>query len=213
MKLFFYTQSAVYNLFKRICIISRKLLLTAQLRLHLKPKNLRNVSEPKAIKTEDTDSITRKLIENDETAAQILDLIREGEIIRAEKLILASVYGSLYEGDQELILAMKTQAFIELIKKRNEGYADQSSAILELGESIADLASGIKNLTPKIKQKVQGALFLSYVTNIWSEEHAYLLKEDERTKVADLIKAIFAIYEAYEALKKANEALKKAKEA
>ncbi|KAI1715924.1 DUSP domain-containing protein [Ditylenchus destructor] len=158
---------------------------------------------PKAIKTEDTDSISRKSIENVETAEQILNLISEGEIIRAEKLILSSVYGPLYEGDQELILAMKTQAFIELIKKRNEGYADQSSAILELGESIADLASGMQDLTQKMKQKVQGALFLSYGTNLWSAEHAYLLKEDERAKVADLIKGLF---EAYDTLKKATEA-------
>ncbi|KAI1715933.1 hypothetical protein Ddc_10699 [Ditylenchus destructor] len=203
MKSFFYTKSAVYNLFKSICILSRKLLLTARLRLRLKPKNLRNVSEPKAIKTEDTDSITRKSIENDETAEQILNLISEGEIIRAEKLILSSVYGPLYEGDQELILAMKTQAFIELFKERKKDDADQRSAILKLATSIADLESGMQNLTPKIKKKIQGALLLSFCTNLLSSEHAYLLKEDERTKVADLIKAIF---EAYETLKKAKEA-------
>ncbi|KAI1715932.1 hypothetical protein Ddc_10698 [Ditylenchus destructor] len=167
--------------------------------------------KPKAIKTEDTDGISRKSIENVETAEQILNLISEGEIIRAEKLILSSVYGSLYEGDQELILAMKTQAFIELLKERKKDDAEQCSAVSELGTLIADLESEMQDLTPKIKLKVQRALLLYHCTNLWSSEHAYLLKEDERTKVADLIKAIF---EAYEASKKCIfDVLKKAKEA
>ncbi|KAI1715934.1 hypothetical protein Ddc_10700 [Ditylenchus destructor] len=142
---------------------------------------------------------------------QILDLINQGEIIRAEKLILSSVYGSLYEGDQELIFAVKTQAFLELLKKRNKCDADQRSAILKHGTSIADFESGMQNLTPKIKQKVQRALLLSLCTNLWSSEHAYLLKEDERAKVADLIKGVF---DAYFASKKCIfDVLKKAKEA
>ncbi|KAI1708234.1 hypothetical protein DdX_11912 [Ditylenchus destructor] len=166
---------------------------------------------PKTIKTEDIDGSTRKLIENDETAEQILDLIHQGKITSAEKLLLSSVYGPVLEGDQELILAVKTQAFIELLRERNKDDADQSLAIFKFGESIADLASGIQNLTPKIEQIVQGALLLSHVTNQLSSKYAYLLKEDERTKVANLIKAIF---DAYVASKKCiSETLKKAKEA
>ncbi|KAI1701783.1 DUSP domain-containing protein [Ditylenchus destructor] len=161
-----------------------------------------NAPSPKTIKTEDIDGSTRKLIENDEAAEQILELIHQGKITSAEKLLLSSVYGPVYEGDQELILAVKTQAFIELLRERNKDDTDQSLAIFKFGESIADLASGIQNLTPKIEQKVQGALLLSYGTNLLSAEHAHLLKEDERTNIANLIKGVF---EAYETLKKAKE--------
>ncbi|KAI1701585.1 DUSP domain-containing protein [Ditylenchus destructor] len=126
-----------------------------------------------------------------------LVLIREGNITEAESLIISSVFRPFYESDRELVLTLKLQAFVEFYKKRDESDEREDAKMFALGKFVTRFAVETQKLNEKLQGKVQDMHHLAfYGRNQVPEKYAFLLSNEARSKLANLIERAFKAFQA-----------------